>query len=334
MRTITVFGATGHQGVNCIRRIFESPQASKIRIKACCRNITGNEFQRLPNLTDLTKFEQWRNQHLECVKLDAGDPDAVDSVLQNTDCVVLIQNPFLLDDDFQEGCRKESRIGLRVISQAINHGVKDFVYSSVNGAGLSTEVPHFFSKKLIENELQRRRDRFRSVQIIRPCFFMENLQIIENVKQKLSQDRMLCLPFDGSMKLPLISFVDVGKALGDCALNPHQLDRHNGIIELCSEEISAHEMAHQISVSFQQCGYEEFPLPMQKMFSLYSAQTIHPSVEVSWKIWPSLMTFRDWASTVQWGSRTNLRAEIQKEIGLPEKQVSAKTSKSGSGIGV
>lgn len=80
----------------------------------------------------------------------------------------------------KEGPAIEERQGNALIDSAIKHGVKHFVYSSVDRHGEDstnnkTDIPHFASKYNIEHHLfDAAKDSDMSWTVLRPVAFMEN----------------------------------------------------------------------------------------------------------------------------------------------------------------
>ncbi|KAL0224466.1 hypothetical protein P9112_003856 [Eukaryota sp. TZLM1-RC] len=314
-RTIFVSGATGHQGRNVLNHLLKSNQNQNLHIKAFARK--EEELRTLRNMTDSSKSG---NRHrVEHIVGDLRDSEQTFPAISGCDCVILITNYAAFSDDINEGCRVETSVGRRIMSEAINAGVKDFVYSSVAGAGVDRNVPHFWSKKLIEDELERNRDKFRSLQIVRLCSFMENIEQNEHIKRRLSQERKLALPLPKETKMNVVCLADVGRALADCALNPHLLDHHNGIIELAAEIISIEEICRELNVEFEEADPFSIPEAYRNMYTLFKEGKIQPSVVDSNKYWPTMTSFREWARR-SFGAQTGSRIDLRKEIDLPMKE--------------
>ncbi|KAL0228482.1 hypothetical protein RCL1_004625 [Eukaryota sp. TZLM3-RCL] len=318
-RTITVFSATGTFGVPTIRHLLNSEQNVNLHIRAFCRDQTGNEFRKLQDMTDNTSGMQFRGtSRLTCIKGDLNKPEETINALRDADCCVLILNPFVLADNIEEGSRLETSIGRRIISECIECGVRDFVYLSVCDAN-EREIPFFWSKKLVEDELRRNEASFRSIQIIRPVYLIDNLELSHNIKERLINDHVLALPVSPQTKLPLICADDVGLIVCDCALDPHKLDLHEKILEPCSEILSVEEMASVCGVSYQQAESHHFPQHLLKMYQLFEQNKVHPSPDFTHKQWPNVLKFEQWSRSSFVGAEVSSRREALKET---EKYVS------------
>ncbi|KAL0216180.1 hypothetical protein P9112_008364 [Eukaryota sp. TZLM1-RC] len=286
-KTVLVFGASGHQGKACVERLFQSEE--KPNIRAFCRFRNEEEHQHLETLApDVNR--------LQCFQGDIKNPEHTRKAMTHCSSVVIILQPSQLSDDIEEGCRMETEIGKRLVYECIDASVRNIVYSSVCGAGQNDQVPHFWSKKLIERELEKNRESFNSVQIVRPVWFFENFDIVPEISQEIQQNETFTTPLSSRVKLPLISVRDVGYILADCSVAPRLLDAHNNILECCVEELPVVEMAELCGFKYEQCSPEKFTPAYQKMFQLiYEEQRIHPSTIDTLRLLPTSLSFRDWA---------------------------------------
>ncbi|KAL0233332.1 hypothetical protein GEMRC1_012077 [Eukaryota sp. GEM-RC1] len=288
MKTIVVFGATGNQGTAVVQTLLSNETEEQVKVRAFCRNQSGHGFVHLESIVD-------KPQSLECIQGDVLKSQNTTVALQNADCVVLILQPSAFSDDLDDASRTETEVGQRIVREALSAGVKDFVYSSVCCAGCDSSVPHFWSKKLIEDEIEKNRTLFRSAQIVRPTWFFENFDIIPPVRDRIQREKVFALPLPKNVSLPAVSSEDVGACLAKCALAPRLLEHHNNIIELCAELISPEEMANQCGFSYEQCDPSVFPIGYQNMFKLYEEQRVHPSIIDTLKLLPNSMEFKKFA---------------------------------------
>jgi uncharacterized protein YbjT (DUF2867 family) len=105
-------------------------------------------------------------QGAEAVAGDFGQPESLTHAMSGVRGVFSVQ-PFMP----RKG-RLEVEWGKRLADVAAAQGVSHFIYTSVLGAGMAPDVPHFASKAEIESHI-------RSIglphTILRPSGFMENL---------------------------------------------------------------------------------------------------------------------------------------------------------------
>ncbi|KAL0228036.1 hypothetical protein RCL1_004179 [Eukaryota sp. TZLM3-RCL] len=209
-------------------------------------------------------------------------------------------NPSNLSQDFTEGCRLEAELGRRIVNQAKELKVKDLVYSSACAAGVDERVLHFHSKKLVEMELEKLRTGFRTVQVVRPVWFMENIQS-PPFSETVEREKTLSLPLSPSTRLPVVSVRDVGSLLAEASLDPSLLDEHNHILEICSEKIAVNEMASALGLKYRQCEFEKFNESYQQMFHLYEENRVQPDIDFSHTVLSNILHFRTFAEKLREG---------------------------------
>jgi len=78
---------------------------------------------------------------------------------------------FAMTTPFTDGTERETATDIGIADAAVRAGVPHLMYSSVGGAEPESGVPHFESKRCVEEHIE-------SLGIhhtfLRPCFFMDN----------------------------------------------------------------------------------------------------------------------------------------------------------------
>lgn len=128
-----------------------------------------------------------------------------------------IQRVFLVTTPFEAGTEAEIRQGIGMIDAAKEAGVKQLVFTSVGSADKNTGIPHFESKRRIEEHLKRVG---LAATILRPVFFMENFTapwILPAI-----QEGKVALPLDADRKLQMIAVEDIGAFAAAAFLRPKE----------------------------------------------------------------------------------------------------------------
>ncbi|CAI7678044.1 unnamed protein product [Penicillium pancosmium] len=168
-RTVLITGATGKQGGSVIQALLD--QNADFEILAVTRDASSKSAQKLENKSSNIKLVQGNLDQAEdifiCAKRVTSRP---------------IWGVFSVQVPVPGGSNHdaEEKQGKGLIDAALKHGVKFFLYSSVDRGGEAsfdspTPIPHFISKHNIEHHLVRRaKDSGMDWTILRPVAFMEN----------------------------------------------------------------------------------------------------------------------------------------------------------------
>lgn len=109
------------------------------------------------------------------------------------------------------GTEAETEHGIAIADAAVSAGVPRLVYSSVGGAERHTGIPHFESKRRVEEYLESTPI---SVRLIRPAFFMDNLAGQEGAPR---------LPLPGGIPLQMVAVRDIGTVAAAALLDPSRV---------------------------------------------------------------------------------------------------------------
>jgi len=199
-RTILITGVTGHQG-GAVARVLQG---------------TGFTLRGLTRKPDSEPAAALARQGVEVVQGDMDDEASLRRALAGAWGVFGVQNAQ------EAGVEKEEAQGKRLATLAREAGVQHYVYTSVGSADQRTGIPHFESKRRIEEAVLGLR--FPSHVILRPVFFMENL-----LAPFALQGSTLSLALPPNTRLQMIAVDDIGwfgaRAFSDAAgLNRREID--------------------------------------------------------------------------------------------------------------
>lgn len=149
-QSIAVVGATGQQGGAVARELL----AEGIRVKALVCSTESDAARAL------------RDRGADLVVANLDDVDALRAAFSRVDGL------FAMTTNWGEnGPDGEVRHGRAIADAAAAANVPSVVYSSVGGAETHTGIPHFESKRRVEEYMLERLN----VRFVRPTFFMDNL---------------------------------------------------------------------------------------------------------------------------------------------------------------
>lgn len=167
---ILVTTATGKQGSAAIRALLKLPNPPST-ILALTRSASSSGAQKLASTSPSIKLVEGNQGNVPAI-FEAAKK-IVDQPIWG---VYSIQLPQGMD------VANEEAEGKSLIDESLSHGVKHFVYSSVDRGGTEkswsnpTNIPHFRTKHNIELHLREKaKDSGMTWTILRPVAFMDNL---------------------------------------------------------------------------------------------------------------------------------------------------------------
>lgn len=181
-RKILVAGATGRLGGAVARRLLE--RGEQVRV-----------MTRSPD-----RAQDLRRMGAEVVR---GD---FDHYLMLEQAVRGVQGVFLMGTPYEKGPGVEVEQGLAMVYACLDERVPHIVYSSVCCADRNTEIPHFESKREIEEYL---RDSGLGYTILRPVSYMENFA--SSGMRKSYEEGTVSLPLDPESGLQMVCVNDVAE---------------------------------------------------------------------------------------------------------------------------
>lgn len=230
-RGILVTGATGKQGGATVDALLASPSGSSdFTILAVTRSPNSASAQSL-----ISKSPN--------IKILSGDLNDVPGLFNSAKAVHSnIWGVFSVQVPMGKGqtTQTEEIQGKALVDEALKHGIKQFVYSSVERGGEKTSfdnptpIPHFISKHNIEHHLvEKAQGTDMNYTILRPVAFMENWSSGFFGKM-FGAMWSSALPAD--RKLQLISVQDIGYFAAQAFTNPDQY--RNRAVGLAGDELT------------------------------------------------------------------------------------------------
>ncbi|PVH92856.1 NAD(P)-binding protein [Periconia macrospinosa] len=180
-KSILIIGSTGKQGGSVLKQLATHPSSPQFNLLAVTRNASSASAKKIVerysnvilvqgDLNDIPTLFKSAQEALEA----AGKPKDIWGVYS---VQASIGPGVTYDGEIQQGTA--------MIDESIKHGVKHFVYSSVDRGGNEksfdneTPIPHFQTKYHIEKHLLEKagkRGETMGWTILRPVAFMDNLE--------------------------------------------------------------------------------------------------------------------------------------------------------------
>lgn len=282
--SIAVYGATGNQG----GAVVDALLARGASVRALVRN------------PDSEKAQFLARRGVELVRADADDPETLAPALDGVQALFFMTTP---PGGVQtEDTAGETRQGITLTDAAHRAGVPYVVFSSVGGAERETGVPHFESKRRVEEHLESLDV---PVTFVRPAFFLENLL---GMGPSLEDDEIVVrLPFPDDIPLQMVAVKDVGAVAATALLDSQAIP--GGAIEIAGDELTGSQIAAAFADhTGKQARYEALPLEvldgsddMQAMFRWFAETPAYQADLAQTKaLDPDVLDLRAWLTTVDY----------------------------------
>ena len=235
---IAVVGATGLQGGATVRALL----GANAPVRALARR-TDSEAARA--LTELGA---------DVVAADLDDPESLRAAFTGVDGVFAMTTP-LLRPGYELRIDLEVTHGHAIADAAAAASVPHVVYSSVGGAERHTGIPHFDSKRDIEEYLVAQG---LSTTFVRPVFFMDNFA---RFAPPTMEDGKLVvrLPLPPRIPLQMITADDIGAVAAAAALDPDPVTGES--IEIAGDELTGEQIAEAYQHRYDvPARYEPLPI--------------------------------------------------------------------------
>ncbi|MGH3786729.1 MAG: NmrA/HSCARG family protein [Pseudonocardiaceae bacterium] len=136
-----------------------------------------------------------------------------------------------------KGTEGEVEHGMQIADAAREVGVPRVVYSSVGGAERATGIPHFESKRRVEEYMSALG---LPTSFVRPTFFMENFTYFLAPKQ---EDGVVVLraPLAPEVPLQMVAVEDIGAVAAAALLDPASVP--GGAVEIAGDELTGEQIA-------------------------------------------------------------------------------------------
>jgi uncharacterized protein YbjT (DUF2867 family) len=283
--SVLVSGATGQQGGALARVLLDKGH----RVRAFVRRPDSSEAEALERLG------------AELAEGDFEESSTIEEAARGMDAMFVVATPF------EAGMAAETRHGIAAADAAKAAGVSHLVYSSVANADKDTAIPHFDSKRKVEEHIE---DLGIPYTIVAPVYFMDNLLAPWTLPQ-LKEGR---LPMALPSPRPLQQITPSDIAAFTALVLEHPEEFVGRRVDIASDELSGEEVAKVLTrVTGREIHYVELPLEQvrqamgedgARMFEWfdqvgYSAdieglRREHP--EVGWH------TFEEWAKEQDWSA--------------------------------
>jgi uncharacterized protein YbjT (DUF2867 family) len=227
-----VIGATGQQGGAVADALLDAG----VSFRAIVRDPVS------PNAMAL------RDRGADIVVADQDEPASLRRALAGVESLFFMTSPTGPD-----GFEGEATRGIAVADAAAAAGVTHVVYSSVGGAERHSGIPHFESKRLVEEHLSG----LIPSRFVRPTFFMENLR--GQLAAATEGELVLRLPVSPATPLQMIAVRDIGRAAAALLLDPNTIDGEG--VEIAGDELTMTDVAATVSRVFgRPARFESLPL--------------------------------------------------------------------------
>ena len=233
-RKVLVTGATGKQGGAVINALLASPAASSFQILAVTRNPESGSAKAVVSKSPNIKIVKGDLDDCEGIFREAGE---------GIDSAFLVTFPQIQKVEQIQ----EEKQGKDFVDAAVAHGVKHFVFTSVDRGARSdsdpTYVPHFISKYNIELHLKEKAASSGMIYtIFRPVAFVDNFQ------PDFAGKGMATMLYQmGEKRLQLVSVKDIGIFAAMAFTHPEGFK--NRSLSLAGDELNykeASEVFHKV----------------------------------------------------------------------------------------
>jgi uncharacterized protein YbjT (DUF2867 family) len=213
---IAVVGATGQQG----GAVVDALLSQGVPIRAVTRN------------PQVEKARTLAARGVEVVSAELDDPDSVRAAFDGAAAAFAMAT-----HDGPGGTEREIAHGRTIARAAVEAQLPYLVYSSVGGADRHSGIPHFESKRRIEEFLLDTVP----VSFIRPTFFMETLRWMI---RRDGENTLLAMPMPKTVPVQLISVRDIGHAAANLLL---KADNNGAPVEIAGDELTGEQIADQLT---------------------------------------------------------------------------------------
>jgi uncharacterized protein YbjT (DUF2867 family) len=238
-RPIAVVGATGLQGGATARALL----GANTPVRVLARRTDSDAARALTELG------------ADLVAADLHDPESLRAAFTGVDGVFAMTTP-----GYDQRTDLEVTHGHAIADAAAAASVPHVVYNSVGGAERHTGIPHFDSKRDVEEYLVARG---LSTTFVRPVFFMDNFaQFLTPAME--DGTLMVRLPLPPRIPLQMIAAEDVGAVAAAAALDPDRVA--GGSIEIAGDELTGEQIAEAYQHRYHVPARYE-PLPIEVLGS-------------------------------------------------------------------
>jgi uncharacterized protein YbjT (DUF2867 family) len=230
--SVLVTGATGQQGGALARVLLDKGH----RVRA---------FVRKPDSPEAKELERLGARLAEG---NLEEASTIEDAAKGMDAVFIVATPF------EAGMEAETRHGIAAAEAAKAAGVGHLVYSSVANADKDTAIPHFESKRKVEEHIEGLGIPYT---IVAPVYFMDNLLAPWTLPQLKEGRFPMALP--SSRPLQQIALSDIAAFTGVVLENREEFVGRR--LDIASDELAGEEVAEILTrVTGREIHYVELPL--------------------------------------------------------------------------
>ncbi|WP_285034820.1 NmrA/HSCARG family protein [Plantibacter sp. ME-Dv--P-095] len=281
--TIAVFAATGSQG----RAVTDALLARGAQVRALVRDTTSEKAKALAS------------KGVELAQVDVHNADTLATALEGVAAFWFMTTPpgGMQDAD----TAGETAQGIALADAAAAARVPHIVFNSVGGAERDSHVPHFDSKRLVEQHLASLGV---NVTVIRPVFFMDNFHWFAPTAE--DGELVLRLPLPDGISLQMIAVRDIGTIAALAILDPSAVPAQ---IEIAGDELTGSEIASAFATrTGLPARYESLPIStmdgqddMQAMFRWFAETPAYQAdLGAVRRLAPEAQTFAAWLDSVNY----------------------------------
>jgi uncharacterized protein YbjT (DUF2867 family) len=203
-----------------------------------------------------------------------------------------------------DGVAAEERRGRAIVKLALESGVEHLVYSSINGAGVHSQIPYYESKARIEEDIQALGV---PATILRPVSFMDNFASYSR-PVLLDGTLTVALAVRPDLPMQLIAVRDIGAFAAIAFDRPD--DFLGRTLEIAGDRLTPPEIAEILGraagtpARFRQAPIEQvraFDPQLAQMFTFFNEHPTEPADLAALREYhPGLMRLETWLAATGW----------------------------------
>lgn len=282
-RIIAVVGATGQQGGAVVRNLLA---AGDWTVRALVRD---------PN-TDAARA--LADAGAELVQADLDQPETLAAAFAGAHGVYSVQT-FMGPD----GIDGEIRRGTAVADAAKQAGVSHLVYASIDGSERDSGVPHFDSKNVIEQHIEKLGV---PATMLRLVAFMDNFGTYA-VPPLVEGEIVVAWPPKTDTRIQLIAAEDIGVIAAKVFADPERFIGEK--VKIAGDELSMTEMAQAFAnVTGIPARYEESDIEQVRaysddlahMYEFFENKGFRADLDEVRALHPGVRSLEDWIRETGW----------------------------------
>lgn len=280
--TVAVFGATGQQGESVVDALLSQGAAVRALVRS----------------TDSERARALAERGVELARMDTADDASLRAALSGADRLFFMTRPAGPD---LAAIESETQLGVALVDAAVAAGVASAVYSSVGGAERDSGVPHFESKRRIEQHLEQVD---LPATIVRPAAFMDNFHVSGPLVE--NGQLVLRMPMPDGIALQMIAVRDIGRISATLLLdNQHA----TYALEIAGDSLTGSAIASAFGAHLGlPSRYEALPLDVldgdsdtQAMFRWFAETPAYQAdIDAVRAVEPTLWDLPTWLRTTNW----------------------------------